>query len=218
MSDFSRGSQPLEKDDISCGQGFAFRRPDGTVIVRWQPCDTKACEACGPRLRATWAAQWAHAMGGDRVRRLVVADGEVAKLRRRKVMRGHEVGVIPGPDGRRVVYTTAPIGEPVTVGDSLTSDFAAMPSDRRNRSLSKGWRAVIGDMEAEAASSREPWECLGRVGVPQGRVVMVAEDLGVLVARTSDTVVVAAMDPATWGTFAARVRLQRGRHRRQVAA
>jgi hypothetical protein len=204
---------------MPCGQRFKFRMPDGRIAVKQLPCKTKVCETCGPRLRQQWAAEWAHAMGGDQVYRLVVADDELARLRRRKVLRGHEVGVIPAPAETRCIYTTAPIGEPVTnVTAALARDFAELPNDPRRRSITAGWAQVIADAAAEAAASREPWECLGRVGRSLAQVELVARELGVLVGRTSDMVIVAAMDPQTEHRFNALIRLQRGRHRRAVAA
>jgi hypothetical protein len=204
---------------MPCGAGYAFRRPDGRTVVRVMPCRVKACEQCGPRLREQWAGELAHAMAGDRVYRLVVDDGEVARLRRRKCMAGAEAAVIPAPDGRRVVYTTAPIGEtPDYVSAVLTSDFARMPNDSRRRSISAGWAQVIADAAAEAAGEREPWECLGRVGRSLAQVEMVARELGVLVGRTADMVIVEAMDLATENRFNALIRLQRGWHRRAAAA
>jgi hypothetical protein len=204
---------------MPCGQRFKFRMPDGRIAVKQLPCRVKACETCGPRLRQQWAAELGHAMGGDQVYRLVVRDDELARLRRRKVLRGHEVAVIPATDVARVVYSTAAIGEPVRhLSPALAADFAAMPSDSRRRSISAGWAQVIADAQAEAAASREPWECLGRVGRSLEQVELVARELGVLVGRTPDMVIVAAMAPPTEYRFNALVKLQRGRHRREVAA
>jgi hypothetical protein len=204
---------------MPCGQRFKFRMPDGRIAVKQLPCRVKACEACGPRLREQWAAELAHAMGGDQVHRLVVADDELARLRRRKVLRGAEVAVIPSANAERVLYTTAAIGEPVRhLPSALTRDFAAMPNDSRRRSISAGWAQVIADAQAEAAGQREPWECLGRVGRSLAQVELVARELGVLVGRTADMVIVAAMGPQTEHRFNALIRLQRGRHRRAVAA
>jgi hypothetical protein len=91
-------------------------------------------------------------MAGDDVRRLVVDDGEWAKLQRRKVMRATEHGVIPGPDGTRVVYTTASVGEAVPdVAEALASDFAAMPNDPRHKGLSATWRRRAECVEAFTA-------------------------------------------------------------------
>jgi hypothetical protein len=213
-------SPPIELCDMPCGVVLLFRRPDGRLVASRKPCNVKGCEGCGPRLRATWAAEWAHAMGGEVVHRLVIGDVELARLRRRKVMAGHEVGVIPAPDGKRVVYTTAPVGSVCQdVPPALSRDFAAMPSDTRRRSLSAGWAQVIADQEEEEDAAREAWSCLGRVGRPIEHVAIVAAELGLLVGRGADVVIVAEPpDAATWGRFAGLIRLQRGRHRRQVAA
>jgi hypothetical protein len=211
---------PIELSDMPCGVVLLYRRPDGRLVASRKPCDTKGCPGCGPRLRRQWTEQWAHAMGGERVHRLVVGDVELAKLRRRKVMDGQQVGVIPGPDGQRVVYTTAPVGSVCEdVPLALTRDFTAMPSDTRRRSLSAGWAQVIADLQVEDAATREAWECLGRIARSIEHVALVATELGLLVGRGADVVIVAEPpDPATWGRFAGLIRLQRGRHRRQVAA
>jgi hypothetical protein len=107
-------------------------------------------------------------MAGEVVHRLVVAEGEVAKLKRRKVMRAAEFGVVPGPDGTRVVYTTADVGELVTdVATALAGDFAAMPDDPRHKGLSAGWRRRADCIEAFSAAP---------TGTPPRRV----EFLGIL--------------------------------------
>jgi hypothetical protein len=219
MSDSSRGNHPpLEKSDMPpCGAVLLFRLEGGQLLAKRAPCRTKACETCGPRMRARWAAQWAHAMAGDRVQRLVVDDAEYARLRRRKMLHGHELGQIPAPGGRRAVYTTAELGEPVTglIG-SLTRDFAAMPNDGRHSSLTgcrgtearprTGWLGVIADMEEEAeARQAPPGECLGRLRRDVPHVAMVASDLGLLVGRTADAVVMAAPTPAVFRQFIERV-------------
>jgi hypothetical protein len=224
MSSSSMESQPpIELDDICPrAQGRLFRRPDGNLVYRLMPCGTKACAWCGPRLRAKWASQWAHAMAGDVVHRLVVTDAELAKLRRRKALQGAELGHIPGPAGTRVVYSSVSLGddtEAVTdkIG-ALTRDFAAMPSDTRRRFLSPGWAQVVADAEAEAEATREPWECLGRVGRPMAQVRIIATELGLLVGGTRDTLVLRAPDADTELRLFALIRLQRGWHRRQAAA
>jgi hypothetical protein len=221
MSDSSRGTRPpLEKNDrCPDGQRFAFKRPDGRIVVREQPCDRRACEWCGPRLRERWAAEWSHALGGDQVHRLVVTEAAWVKLRRQKVMRGAEWATVPQLGGVRVVYTTAHLGDLVRLDISrlLAADFAAMPPGR-NRSMSKGWLAVIADLAAEVDAAREPWECLGRVRRSLEQVELVARELGVLVGRTADMVIVEAMTPTVEGRFLALVRVHRGRHRRAVAA
>jgi hypothetical protein len=220
MSVSSRGSSPpLELDDMPCGVVKLFRRPDGRLVFRRMPCRVKGCDYCGPRLRARWSREWAHAMAGDQLHRLVVSDRELARLRRRKSMAGHEVGVIPGPDGTRVVYTTAPVGSVCEdVPLALTSDFAAMPNDGRRRSLSDGWRQIVDDVDQEVAAAREPWECLGRVGRSLEQVAIIAAELGLLLGRGPDMLVLEAPDEQTEGRLFALVRLQRGWHRRAVAA
>ena len=151
MSGFSKGfAVPIEKDDI-CGTTVLLRLEDGRLKAQRVDDRRKACPRCGPRLRAEWARLWAAVMEGETVHRLVVDDQEVAKLRRRKVMRGHELGVIPAPDGERVVYTTAEVGSVCEdVPSALTSDFAAMPNDSRHKGLSEGWRYVAWWIEATA--------------------------------------------------------------------
>jgi hypothetical protein len=158
-------------------------------------------------------------MAGDPVHRLVVDDADLPKLRRRKVLAGHELAAIPGPDGTRVVYTTAPIGSLVDdLNATLTSDFAAMPNDTRRRSITSGWSAVITDAEGEQVAAREAWECEGRIGRSMEQVAMVAAELGVLAGRGPAMLVIGEMDHPTEQRFKALVRLQRGFHRRQAAA
>lgn len=211
---------PIELTDMCPrAQGMLFLRPDGRRVARWMPCRVKGCDWCGPRLRTRWAEEWGHAMGGEVVHRLVVDDVEVAKLRRRKVVQGHELGVIPAPDGRRVVYTTAPVGSVCEdVPSALSSDFAAMPNDPRRRSITSGWSSVIADAADEQAAQREQWKCEGRIGRSMEQVAMVATDLGVLVGRTASMLILEVMDPATENRFKALVKLQRGYHRRAAAA
>lgn len=151
MSRFSRStSEPLEKHHIECGVPVLYRLDDDRLLARRVDCKTKACGKCGPRLREQWAELWAAVMAGERVHRLVVAEGEWGRLQRRKAMTAAEYGAIPGADGTRVVYTTAEVGELVTgeVFPVLAGDFAAMPNDRRHRSLSAGWRRRAGAIEA----------------------------------------------------------------------
>jgi hypothetical protein len=221
LSDSSREHQPpLEKNDrCPDGQRFMFRRPDGRLVAREQPCDRRACPVCGPRLRQRWVGEWSHAMAGDQVHRLVVTEAEWVKLRRQKAMAGQQWATVPQLGGVRVVYTTAELGEPVRRDASslLASDFAAMPTGR-NRSMSKGWLAVIADLHTEAEAAREPWECLGRVGRSLEHVAMVAEELGLFVGRTPDMVILERPDPAVEARLFALVRLQRGRRRREAAA
>jgi hypothetical protein len=206
---------------MPCGIVLLFRRPDGRLMPRRMPCGVKACDYCGPRLRARLASQWAEAMAADQVFRLVVADGELAKLRRRKALAGHELGHVPGPDGTRVVYSTAPIGEPVAdkIG-ALARDFAVMPNDSRRRFLSAGWAAVVADAEGEQAAKREPWECLGRVKRSLEHVEIIARELGLFLGRAGpDGLLVADPgDALLWSRFASLIGLVRGRRRRREAA
>jgi hypothetical protein len=206
-----RPGPPIAVDDIppACGQLAAFRRPDGRVIVRRQPCDWKACPTCGPRLRQRWADQWAHAMGKVGIWRLVVGDGDPAKLRRRKAMAKHEAGHIPLPGGQRAFYTTVALAGATPVVDvaaALSRDFAAMPNNDKRRFLSAGWRQVVADAEREQALAREPWEYLGLVARSLEHVELAARDQGVLVGRTGDVLVVEAMPPAELGRFLHRIR------------
>jgi hypothetical protein len=158
-------------------------------------------------------------MATDRVYRLVVDDGEVVKLRRRKSLAGQELAHIPGPDGTRVVYSTAPIGSVCEdVPLALSRDFAAMPNDGRRHRLSEGWRVVLDDQAGELEAKREPWECLGRVGRTLEQVAVIAASLGLLVGRGQDMLVLSKPDPATEGRLFALLRLERGFHRRAAAA
>jgi hypothetical protein len=203
----------------ACGVTLLFRLEAGRLLARRVPCRTKACPTCGPRLREQWAGEWGHAMGGDPVHRLVVDEGEWALLRRRKVMRTAEYGVIPGPDGTRVVYTTAELGEGLdNIQASLAADFAAMPPDSRHRILSANWRKVVDDARADARP--EPvGECLGRLRRDLAHVAMVAEELGLLVGRGPDVLVLAEPpDPPTWARFCGLVGLYRRRARGEVRA
>jgi hypothetical protein len=220
MSDSSReSSPPIELSDMPCGVVLLFRRPDGRLVPRRMPCRVKRCEWCGPRLRQQLAGRWAHAMSGDQVYRLVVDDSEWAKRRRRKDLQGTDLGHIPGPAGTRVVYTRAPVGEPANdVISSLTRDFAAMPNDGRRHRLEGSWREVLDDQADELEAKREPWECLGRVGRTLEQVAVIAASLGLLVGRGQDMLVLEKPDPVTESRLFALLRLQRGFHRRAVAA
>jgi hypothetical protein len=194
---------------MPCGVVLLFRVDGGRLVAKRVPCRTKSCETCGPKLRAQWAGEWAHAIGPERVYRLVIGEDRWEKLRRRKVMRTAEYGVIPGPDGTRVVYTTADVGEEVeagTLAEALARDFAAMPNNNRRRILSANWRQVIDDAHAEAGARRAPLgECLGQLRRSLAHVAMVAADLGALVQQTADMVVMEAMDPPTFRRFVERV-------------
>jgi hypothetical protein len=188
-----------------CGVVLLFRLGDGRLVAKRVPCRTKSCGDCGPKLRQQWAGEWAHAIGTERVFRLVIGEDRWEKLRRRKVMQAAEYGVIPGPDGTRVVYTTADMGlevEAGTLADALARDFAAMPSNNRRRILSPNWRQVVDDAKADAEARRSPLgECLGQLRRPLAHVAMVAANLGALVSHTPDMVVVEAMDPPTFRRF-----------------
>jgi hypothetical protein len=201
---------PIELTDMRCpsGQRHQFL-VGGRLITREMPCDRKSCPACGPRLQRQLVAEWAHAMGSDQVFRLVVDDQEVAKLRRRKLMRGQELVHLPLPDGRRAVYTTAAIGnfcDDVLL--ALTSDVAADPQEkhRRRSKLSGGWAQVVDDAKREREAKREPWEWLGRVSRTLEQVEMVAVDLGILVGRRPDMVITETADPLVRALFLKRIR------------
>jgi hypothetical protein len=203
---------PIELTDMRCpnGQRHTFR-VGGRLITREMPCDVKACEVCGPRLQRQLVAEWAQAMASDQVFRLVVADGDPAKLRRRKVMQGKELAHLPLPNNQRAVYTTAPIGELVAgnnIPSALTSDVAADPQDpkRRRGKLSDGWAQVAADAQAEREANREPWEWLGRVSRSLEHVAMVARDLGILVGQQPDMVIVETGDPLARALFLKRIR------------
>jgi hypothetical protein len=200
MSPTTRESQPpIAVGDIrDCGQLMAFRRPDGRVVVRRQPCDWKGCASCGPRLRQRLAVQWGHAMGREVIYRKVTDDDkEPARLRRRKVMAGQELAHIPLPDGRRALYTTVAIEGASVCEDvpfALSRDFSKMVLGDRRRFLSERWRQVVADAEVEAKAKREAWEWLGRVSEPLEKVEEVARDLGKFVGRTDDMVIVETME------------------------
>jgi hypothetical protein len=221
MSDSSRGENPpQEKSDMCpCSVVVPYRLPDGRLLFKRVPCRTKACEVCGPRLRLKWAQQWAHAMAGDVVYRQVVDEGEPARMRRRKAYHDQELGHLPAPDGKRVVYSTAPIGLLCEdVPSALASDFAAMPDDRRNKSLVGSWGQVVADAEAEAIAKRPPLgECLGRVTRSLEHVEMIARELGLFLGRSgTDGVLVADPgDALLWARFANLIGLVGVRRRRE---
>jgi hypothetical protein len=150
-------------------------------------------------------------MAGEVLYRWVGPDAEWGKLQRRKVMAGHQYGVIPAPDGTRVVYTTAPIGKRVEVALStvLTSDFEAVPNDTRQRSLSAGWQRRADCVEAFTAStSDEPppkVEFIGiiRAGLEHAR--QLAREMGIYEeeagADGSAFIFRQPDDPLTWARF-----------------
>jgi hypothetical protein len=218
-------SNPQEQQPPSCELGdicprsvlVLFRRADGSRITRPMPCGGKCCEVCGPKERARLAELWAHAIGGDRVNWWVGTDEEWKRQRRRKVdgrpiLKGHEVGHIPAPDGMRAVVTTADLGERTrNLPELLAKTFAAQPNDGRRWYLSPGWRQVVDDAEQDAQAQREEWTYEGVVGRSADHVEIAARELGVLVARTGDVVVIKPMDLLTKNRFFARIRLRRVR-------
>jgi hypothetical protein len=222
MSSFSRGfAVPLEESDTVCGTVVLFRLEDGRLLARRVDCRTKACDRCGPRLRAAAAKLWAQVMAGQVVYRLLVADADWSRYQRKLRKVGAEYGVIPAPDGWRVVYTTAPIGEPLIMyKKALTSDFAAMPSDRRQKRLSTRWLALARELEDDDDQVvTQPAECLGILRRPLEQVAMIAEELDMLVgeAGSSGLYLRDPEDPATWRRFCALTRLYR-RGRDEVIA
>jgi hypothetical protein len=225
MSSFSRESSPLEESDITCGTVVLFRLGDGRLLARRADCKTKACGRCGPRLRAEAAHLWARVMAGQVIYRHEVADAEWSRYQRKLRNAGADYGVIPAADGMRVVYTTAPVGEPVeraVLAHALASDFAAMPSDRRQKRLSTRWLALARELEAELdqAVQQQPAECLGILRRPLEQVAMVAEELDMLIgeAGSSGLYLREPEDAATWHRFCALTRLyRRGRDEAMAA-
>jgi hypothetical protein len=225
MSDSSRQTTPawkaLEESDI-CPNAVVmpFLRPDGSLVFRRFPCKTRACEVCGPRLRAQWAVEWGHAMSGDRVNRLVVAEGEWTRMRRWKSMRGQQYATIPIIGGQRVIYTTADLGERVAdLAHQLACDFTIMVIEGRNKTMSKGWLAVIADAKAEAEAKRQPLgECLGRVRRSLEQVAMVAQDLGLFLGWDGPDGLLVADPGDQRDRFWSLVGLVHGRRRKAVAA
>lgn len=229
MSDSSlQGDNRRELTDDFCSnaQRKLFIRPDGSHVVRLMPCDVKACEWCGPRLRVRWAREVAEVIApvaGEVLCRFTVPKGEAAKVRRRRVFDGHELWSLPAPDDMTTFYTTAPVGDPVADHKAaLASNFQAMPFDGRRRGrYSAGWAKVAEDLEQErAAKFRESLgECAGDVTASMERVETVARALGVFVARTPDAIVVKPMpNLQVEQRFYARIGLRRGWFRRQEAA
>jgi hypothetical protein len=217
LRSFSKGfAVPIEKDDM-CGTTVLLRLDDGRLLARRVDCKVKACPHCGPRLRRQWAELWAAvldlaAQDGEVVHRLVVAEAEWPKLQRRKVMRGAEYGAIPAPDGLRVVYTTAEVGELATevTPDDLEVDFQAMPNDTRQRSLSVRWQKradCIQVFTSPAATADVPRkvEFLGiiRTGLEHAR--QLAHDFGVYdeeAARDGSAFIMRQPDDAlSWARF-----------------
>jgi hypothetical protein len=206
VSSIETSEEPIEQTDMRCPKGQRHQfMVGGRLITREMPCDVKSCPACGPRLQRELVATWAHAMASDQVYRLVVDEGEPAKLRRRKHMAGKELVHLPLPNGRRAVYTTAPIGDRVQPADALARDVAADPGDGRRRSkLSEGWAAVVADVEAEA--TREQWTWLGRVSRSLEHVEIEARTLGIFVGRMPDMVITETTDPLVRALFLKRIR------------
>jgi hypothetical protein len=226
-STFSRSSSighaSLEKSDHEpCGTVLLYRLEDGRLLARRVPCKTKACSSCGPRLRAKAAATWAAVIGNTAVWRIVVADAEWPKLQRRLKRSGAEYGVIPGADGSRVVFTTAELGELVDdAAEVLAADFAAMPSDRRNKTLSARWRALAKEHEeaAEQVMDAPIASFLGILRRSLEHVAMVAQDLGMLLEQASPDALFLRDPPdrATWQRFCALAGLYERGSREQEA-
>jgi hypothetical protein len=179
------------------------------------------------------AQAWAHAMGGDPLFYLAMTEGEYPRRRRQLVRGGFEVAQVTTADGVVHVVTTAEVGEPIAAdlvgmllawfedakhGHNPTISGSRGPTAKQPDRPRTGWLGVIADLEDEQAAAREPWECLGRVTRSLEHVEMVARELGVLVGRTDDMVIVEQMDPALEPRFDALIGLRRGRRRREEAA
>jgi hypothetical protein len=212
MRSFSKGFAVPIEDDYICGTVVLLRLEDGRLKAQRVDCRTKGCPKCGPRLRQEWARLWSQVMAGETIYRWVGTDEECAKLLRRKVMRGHAYGVIPAPDGERVVYTTAKVGHLVTgdLAEFLVQDFVAMPTDHRQRSLSAAWQKRADCIEAftsPAASGEAPRrvEFVGilRAGLEHAREL--ARDFGVYeeeAARDGSAFIFRQPDqPLDWARF-----------------
>jgi hypothetical protein len=212
---FSRDSHnPLEKPARQvCGTVHLYRLEDGRLLARRVDCRTKACPKCGPRLREEYAAGYAAVLAAaGPVYRLQVADRDWRKLQARLLRRHASSLRLPAPDGRVVVYTTADLGEGVdNVNASLTSDFAAMPSDRRNLSATKAWRDAYHAWRSRQDGDQVPAEYLGMLRRPLEHVAMIAADLGMLLeqAGTDALLLHDPPDQATWERFCALAGLYR---------
>jgi hypothetical protein len=208
---FSRGcDSSLEKHASEvCGTVHLYRLEDGRLLVRRVDCKTKACPKCGPRLRAEYAAGYAAVMAPCRVYRQVVGPG----WRKRP---GAEYLRIPAPGGQLVVYTTAEQGQSIdepVIASALASDFAAMPSDRRNVSASKAWRgAYHAWRDLAAGAAKAPAEHLGQLRRPLEQVAIVAAELDMLIDQRPDALLLRdPPDAATWERFCALAGLYRRR-------
>jgi hypothetical protein len=226
-SSFSRGSSDgrasLEKSDHEpCATVLLYRLQDGRLLARRVACKTKACPSCGRKLRAKAAATWTGVVGDTAVWRIVVADAEWPKLQRRLKRSGAEYGVIPGADGSRIVYTTAELGDAAgDVAEQLVADFAAMPSDRRNKTLSARWRALAKEHEeaAEQVKGALVASFLGILRKSLEHVAMVAQDLGMLLDQAGPDALFLRDPPerTTWQRFCALAGLYQRGFREQEA-
>jgi hypothetical protein len=154
----------------------------------------------------------------------VVADAEWPKLQRRLKRSGAEYGVIPGADGSRIVYTTAELGDAAgDVAEQLVADFAAMPSDRRNKNktLSARWRALAKEHEeaAEQVKGALVASFLGILRKSLEHVAMVAQDLGMLLDQAGPDALFLRDPPerTTWQRFCALAGLYQRGFREQEA-
>jgi hypothetical protein len=217
---------PIEKSDrCPYGQRFKFRRPDGRSVVREMPCNRLTCEVCGPRLRRAKAQAWGHAIGRDPVFYLTTTEASYPRRRRQLVRDGFEVAQVTTSDGTVHVLTSAPVGKRVTGIVGMLTGWFDEAMEGRNPTISgsrgptvkqpdrprSGWLGVVADLEDEQAAKREPWECRGRVTRSLEHVAIVATELGVLVGRTDDTVVIEELDPALELRFDALIGLRRQR-------
>jgi len=169
LRSFSKGFAVPIEDDYICGTVALYRLEDGRLLARRLDCRQKGCPKCGPRLRASWARLWAQVMAGETIYRWVGPDLECAKLLRRKVMAGHQYGVIPLADGLRAVFTTAAIGDLVQdLEGALEVNFRALPDGvGRQRSLSRLWQKRADAVEAFAgqAPAGKPKQKVEFVGI-----------------------------------------------------
>jgi len=221
-ADFSTHSQsPVEKPahGVVCGTVHLHRLADGRLRAQRLDCRTKRCPRCGPRLRAEYAMGYTTVLAtAGLLYRLQLPDSDWRKTQASiKRQPGAQVLRIPAPAGQLVIYTTVDLGHLVDaadLADLVASDFAAMPSDRRNVSASKDWRHAYHawrDQQTPATTPSGEW--LGILGRPLEHVAMIAADLGMLVAEVGNHSLVLAdpPDPATWHRFCALARLRQPR-------
>jgi hypothetical protein len=122
------------------------------------------------------------------------------------------------------VYTTAGLGQALpssTLAEALASDFAAMPSDRRNVSASKAWRyAYHAWRDQQTQAAKAPAEWLGILRRPLEQVAMIAEDLGMLAGEAGEDGLYLhdPPDPATWRPFCALAGLHHPRRNQDLEA